>query len=309
MPSCVSNSLREPWLLFVSLSVLTVAAAFVFVQVCLVSVSVVFAMVGRHWRRMFYLEEKQMIALSLFEEYDTDGGGKLDVEEVHALCERLGKNMTMAQVEQLVRRLDDSGDMQLDADEFANWWVNEGGKHIQIPEDINRDAHAMGDAYYAMEVGCYVELLTYSFGLLLYMGKYSADDSLAATLFTTTYFKDFGGSAVLLSSSGYALWCVSMGAKDELEANRAGKRAVAQILFREYDSDGTGKLDFDEVSRLCERLGKKLSGQEIRKLLKEAGGEDMEIDCQEFVKWCVDSLCCCCVPCSRVCVVTLADAC
>lgn len=257
------------------------------VQVCLVSVSVAFAVVGRHWRKMFFLEEKQIIARALFEEYDRDGGGKLDVEEVHALCRRLGRKMPIHQVERLVRRLDDSGDMQLDAKEFTHWWVNEGGKGVKIPPDIPRDAHAMGDAYYSMEIGCYVELLTYAFGLLLYAGKYADDDSVMATLFGNETFSNLGGSGVLLSTSSYSLWCLSLGARDELEAQKAEKRAVAQILFREYDSDGTGKLDFKEVSQLCERLGRKLSDQEIRKMLRKVGGEDMEIDSDEFVGWCV----------------------
>ena len=238
---------------------------------------------------MFFLEEKQMIARRLFEEYDLDGGGKLDVEEVHALCKRLGRKMKMEQVEQLVRRLDDSGDMELDADEFTGWWLTEGGKDVKIPDDIPRDAHAMGDAYYAMEIGCYVELLTYTFGLLLYLGERAADDTWLATLFSNEHFQNLGGSSVLVSASTYSLWCVSLGARDELEAQKAEKRAVAQILFREYDSDGTGRLDFSEVKGLCERLGKKMSDSEIRKMLQKVGGADMLIDSDEFVGWCVSS--------------------
>lgn len=250
-------------------------------------------MVGRHWRKLFFLEEKQMIARTLFEEYDTDGGGRLDATEIHALCNRLGKKMTMKQAEKLVDKLDDSGDMQLDADEFTRWWTHDGGKHVDIPDDIPRDMHAMGDAYYALEIGCYVEMITWTFGLLLYMGKYADEGSWTSAIFAHETFQDFGGSAVFMSASAFSLWCVSLGAKDELEAQKAEKRAVARILFREYDSDGTGWLDFNEVKALCERLGKKMDDQELRKMLRKVGGEDMEIDTEEFVSWCVGLLLCC----------------
>lgn len=228
-----------------------------------------------------------MIARMLFEEYDKDGGGKLDAKEVHALVHRLGKKMTNDDTKRMVAKNDKDGGGSLDVDEFTSWWIREGGKGVKIPEDIPRDAHAMGDAYFALEVGCYVELATWFFGLLLLWGRRAEEGTFAQRTFTNDDFKDVAGTGVFLSTAAYALWCFSLGARDEWEAQRAEKRAVAHILFREYDADGGGRLDFKEVKALCERLGKKMDDDQIRKMLRKVGGDDDQIDSHEFVEWCV----------------------
>lgn len=84
----------------------------------------------------------------------------------------------------------------------------------------------------------------------------------------------------------YAIWTFKLGIQDELAARRAEKSAVAHILFREMDADGSGKLNFNELQELCERLGQKKTDEEIQTALQDMDKDgDMEADADEFVDW------------------------
>ena len=84
----------------------------------------------------------------------------------------------------------------------------------------------------------------------------------------------------------YAIWTFKLGIQDEIAARRAEKAAVAHILFREMDADGSGKLDFGEVQALCERLGQKKTDEEITKALRQMDKDgSMQADADEFVNW------------------------
>ena len=87
----------------------------------------------------------------------------------------------------------------------------------------------------------------------------------------------------------YAFWTFKLGILNEIAARKAEKAAVARILFREMDADGSGKLDFDEVVQLCERLGQKKTDAEITKALQQMDKDgSMQADADEFVAWWVN---------------------
>ena len=210
--------------------------------------------------------------------YDLDGTGLLHLNELQELCERLGKKMNDDEVAAMLNSIDSSGDMEADEDEFVQWWIHHGGRNVQLPQelaDARLSVHAEGDMYLSMEIGAYVEMMTYGFGILLYFG----------TAEMIPYFADVSAAAILIVTCAYSGWCFHIGLKDEFASRRAEKSAVAHILFREYDTDGTGRLDAIEVRMLCERLGKEMTDSEIDKMLQEVGGDDMEIDADEFVNW------------------------
>ena len=87
----------------------------------------------------------------------------------------------------------------------------------------------------------------------------------------------------------YAIWTFKLGVQDEIAARKAQKAAVAHILFREMDADGSGKLDFDEVQLLCERLGQRKTDAEITKAMQQMDKDgSMQADADEFVAWWVN---------------------
>ena len=91
---------------------------------------------------------------------------------------------------------------------------------------------------------------------------------------------------ILASTSAFTFWCIGVGLKDELEARKAEKEAVARILFNQMDEDGSGSLDMDEVFQLCEKLGKKYTDEEFEKVQAQMDEDGSNaVDADEFVQW------------------------
>lgn len=164
-----------------------------------------------------------------------------------------------------------------------------------------------------MEVGSYTELVTYFFGLTLVYGIMSekaldvGNDEQALSVDTTVAgvgvqvdqtvvaedqvltWGDFAAYTIIIMMTAFAIWCFKMGIEDEMLARNAEKVAVAHILFREMDADGSSKLDRDEVKALCERLGHVKTDAEITAALKEMDKDgSMEAEADEFVDWWVN---------------------
>jgi len=158
------------------------------------------------------------------------------------------------------------------------WRVKLGGDG-----DDSNDAEE--DAFFCMEVGAYCELMTYGFGLTLVEG-YELEPGQIGIEVSWYSWANVAAYTILFVMTGYAIWTFKLGIQDEIAARKAEKAAVAHILFREMDADGSGKLDFGEVHALCERLGQKKTDEEVTEALKQMDKDgSMEADADEFVEW------------------------
>ena len=58
----------------------------------------------------------------IFEQYDTDGGGEINVHELQLLCADLGVHLSKREVREALKKLDKDGSSSLSFDEFFPWW-------------------------------------------------------------------------------------------------------------------------------------------------------------------------------------------
>ena len=58
----------------------------------------------------------------IFEQYDTDGGGEINVHELQLLCADLGVHLSKKEVREALKKLDKDGSSSLSFDEFFPWW-------------------------------------------------------------------------------------------------------------------------------------------------------------------------------------------
>jgi hypothetical protein len=188
---------------------------------------------------------------------------------------------------------------------MGNYWRRALGND----GDDSNDAEE--DSFFVMEVGAYCELMTYAFGLTLVHG-YEVSPGQVGIEIEWYQWGNVAAYTILFVMTVYTLWTFKLGVQDEIAARRAEKAAVAHILFREMDADGSGKLDFNEVHALCERLGEKKSDAEVTKALKQMDKDgSMEADADEFVEWCVFSVLAAesdplaCLPATRSCCLIL----
>lgn len=57
-----------------------------------------------------------------FKEFDKDNNGFLDNKELAALCQSLGTNLTIHELESAILILDSNGDGKISYNEFVDWW-------------------------------------------------------------------------------------------------------------------------------------------------------------------------------------------
>lgn len=60
---------------------------------------------------------------------DTDGDGDLDPKEIGPVLHEMGRDVTPDMIESVRKELDKDGDGKIDAEEFADWYTKQPGKH------------------------------------------------------------------------------------------------------------------------------------------------------------------------------------
>jgi len=58
-----------------------------------------------------------------FKLFDADGDGKINGEELKALVDKVGGNMTAGEADALIRKADKDGDKEIDMSEFGELWA------------------------------------------------------------------------------------------------------------------------------------------------------------------------------------------
>lgn len=54
----------------------------------------------------------------VFDEFDADGSGNIDKKEIRSVCEKLGVEVSDADIEDLIKSADDNGDGKISFAEF-----------------------------------------------------------------------------------------------------------------------------------------------------------------------------------------------
>ncbi|EQC37831.1 hypothetical protein SDRG_04855 [Saprolegnia diclina VS20] len=60
----------------------------------------------------------------LFQQYDTDNTGTLDVSELKRVCAAMGQSLDETDMQAMIRAIDTSGDGLVSLDEFQAWWLS-----------------------------------------------------------------------------------------------------------------------------------------------------------------------------------------
>uniref|UniRef100_A0A6U4ML33 EF-hand domain-containing protein n=1 Tax=Hemiselmis andersenii TaxID=464988 RepID=A0A6U4ML33_HEMAN len=79
-------------------------------------------------------EEQIMLVREVFDAFDTDGGGTIDVDELRAAMKALGQNRTKAEVKALMEEIDSSGEGVIDFSEFMDFM-----KPMILAEDLEKE--------------------------------------------------------------------------------------------------------------------------------------------------------------------------
>jgi len=74
-------------------------------------------------------------ARSAFDEFDAAGDGEIDRQELKELCARLGKPLSVDQLDQAMRKLDKDRSGLIDVDEFM-WWYKQGLRDAVFGEEV-----------------------------------------------------------------------------------------------------------------------------------------------------------------------------
>lgn len=74
------------------------------------------------------------MAATLFEEFDTDGGGSIDVEEFRNLAKKLGKSLSIKEATTIIHDLDEDASGEIDFEEFFRWLADREGRRAGMKQ-------------------------------------------------------------------------------------------------------------------------------------------------------------------------------
>ena len=77
-------------------------------------------------------EHKYPALVAAFQEFDKDGSGTIDAEEVQKVMVSLGRDMTTDEVSKWIEEADANGDGIIDYTEFAEYMMNKDRKYPEI---------------------------------------------------------------------------------------------------------------------------------------------------------------------------------
>jgi len=81
------------------------------------------------WSRMtagtVFESSKKKKVRAIFNKYDADGSGELDLEEFGVFCQDLGEKFTPEQLEVALDEIDEDGNGTIEFEEFYKWWCSD----------------------------------------------------------------------------------------------------------------------------------------------------------------------------------------
>jgi Ca2+-binding EF-hand superfamily protein len=271
------------------------------------------------------------VVAELFEEFDADGSGFLNQDEVRELAMKLGVQLSDEQAAAAMSEMDPSGDGKADLHEFSGWWRRQaagdgggvlGGAVVANAGKALGDLKAFGTSLFskletdpAAVERLFAELDADGSGFLnqdevrelaVKLGASLSEDELAAAMSEMDPSGD--GKADLHEFSGW--WATQAagaggGLLGSAIAANAGEMvgdlkafgaslfakpetdpAAVEKLFEEFDADGSGFLNQDEVRELAMKLGVQLSDEQAAAAMSEMDPSgDGKADLHEFSGW------------------------
>lgn len=91
------------------------------------------------------VDEEREAVRRAFEDVDTDRSGTLDKEEVRALTQILGRNVSDNELKAMMREMDGDGGGDIDFAEFFSWWNRSNGSGSPGGGELKATLQAMGD--------------------------------------------------------------------------------------------------------------------------------------------------------------------
>jgi glutaredoxin 2 len=110
------------------------------------------------------------------------------------------------------------------------------------------------------------------------------------TRYSDAPIKAFFGKTDVAESSNYKAKSYVLGKKDEMIASLKSQYteldALMKKVFKDFDLDGSGFIDSNELAEVAKSLGKTLDNAELDECLKDLDqNKDGKISYEEFAKW------------------------
>eukprot|EP01046_Picozoa_sp_COSAG06_P010810 COSAG06_NODE_599_length_13905_cov_347.954657_4_plen_874_part_00 len=264
----------------------------------------------------------------VFAEFDSDGSGQLDRAEITEAMQKalgsIGKQVTEAELDQMMKEMDDDDSGEIGFEEFAEWWKTQAEsssssskmvKYWAMVVSVNPDGMATKPeaagrraiVFYSSKTalrpvghvlsaagddGGLFELSTPDLSMKLVM-RYPHCFACSRTGSSGDGDDDDGKAPITLAAraAGDRTNWMSLlrdrtpfPQKDEIDPH--ANASEIERIFREIDEDGSGVLDKEEMGKLFARMGKKLDDARLTEVFAQIDSDGGgEIEISEFEQW------------------------
>lgn len=255
----------------------------------------------------------------VFAEFDSDGSGQLDRGEIADAMQKalgsVGKQIAEAELDEMIKEMDDDNSGEIGFDEFAQWWDSQGSsssgnskmaKYWAMVVSVNADGMAIkpttsgrraivffasktafkpvGHALSTGEEGMF-DLSTPNLSMKLVM-RYPHCFACSCEIDGETSMITLAARAAGDRTSWMQLLRDRTPYPHADEVDPLANASEIVKIFNQIDEDGSGVLDEEEMGKLFARMGKNLDEAQLAQVFSEIdtdGGGEVEIG--EFERW------------------------
>jgi Ca2+-binding EF-hand superfamily protein len=218
----------------------------------------------------------------MFDSVDSDKSGSIDPIEFQRLMRKLDATMSAQDVKAALGILDANGDGVISFTEFAAWWCAGDPK-----ENLARLREAISSGASAGENEPFTFTLDAAQASMA--AEAQSDPKALETMAALKQDLDASVQAMAKPSAPAAKPATLSPEEQRKKDEKMKRRHQLDIIFAQFDKDGSGDIDIHELTALSKELGQEWSAAQTDEVMKEMDGDGSgTVDAKELRDWLED---------------------
>eukprot|EP00931_Biecheleriopsis_adriatica_P093089 TRINITY_DN66841_c0_g1_i1.p1 TRINITY_DN66841_c0_g1~~TRINITY_DN66841_c0_g1_i1.p1 ORF type:complete len:452 (-),score=111.17 TRINITY_DN66841_c0_g1_i1:65-1420(-) len=239
--------------------------------------------------REYFPPEKLAELQATFDGFDSSGDGSLGPDELYQMFKKLGKNLTRAQLREVMKEVDTDGSGEIEFEELCILEIKMNRPRVRADLIRYQDyidiktIKRLEDAFVRRDVACRGYVTTHEFKQVTEAFGYKIPDEELDDVISDV---DKHGTGDMDFDQFAACFAVATKARKHINYREfLTKEEVEEmkVMFDEADGTGSGEITTSGLDHLFRRMGHQLKSKQLKSIVRDFDADGSgEIDFEEF---------------------------